>query len=124
MMLRNVLIGATLAAGALFAAIPAGASTPHPKYVNAVKDIAPGLDHFKAKTLVADGEEFCSSLEQYGVGEGVFSAFAWIHSSDSPHPLSEQDADTIEAGAAKYLCPAFNAQVARYQLEDEPDGYS
>ena len=61
-LLRNILIGAAALTLPVMAAAPAGASTPHPKYVNWVHKYIPVTKHIPNKKIVAFGEKTCDYL--------------------------------------------------------------
>ena len=70
--LRNILIaGAALALPLVAVASPAGASTPHPKFITAIHRVAPASKHLTNKYLINLGETACHTLGQHPTTPGV-----------------------------------------------------
>ena len=103
--IRNTLIGAAAVVAPLaLMASPAGAAQAHPKYVAAVRHIAPKLTKGDSnQKLTALGEAVCSDLNS---GDTVaYVAVEFLDSTANPF-TSYQDGEIIGASVV-YLCPSY-----------------
>lgn len=127
--LRNILIaGAALALPLVAVASPAGASTPHPKFITAIHRVAPASKHLTNKYLINLGETACHTLGQHpttpGVVDGDFGPVAEVLGTIQDDNLQYNDglSDTqiseVLGVSILYLCPSYEPGVKQFdQIE-------
>ena len=127
--LRNTLIGAAALSLSLVAvASPAGASTPHPKFINTIHRVAPFSKHRTTKYLVNFGETTCHVLGKYPTYPGnpngdmgpVAEVLGIVQDNNSEYSdgFSDTQISDLVGVSILYLCPSYELGVQQFNQNE------
>ena len=122
-LLRNILItGTALSLPFVAVASPAGASTPRPKFINAIHQMAPATQQVNDKVLLALGNQICYEINAYAETFTPSAQQVLIvadalkgYDVDAGNPVTHNHLGLFLVDSVVYLCPSYDSALQGFQ---------